>query len=128
MAPLNATAEYTRNTVMTASRGKLVVLMYEGAVRFVEQARFHLERNNAAACGTAISNAYNIVSELKVALDPESGGEVGKGLATQLDNLYTFILDRLVNANVDRPLEDIEAVLDVLNTLKEGWDGILAEV
>lgn len=110
---------------MTASRGKLVVMMYEGAIRFVEQARFQLERNNVAACGTAISNAYNIISELKVAVDPDAGGEVGKEIAANLDGLYTFILDSLVNANVNRSTEDLENILEIVGTLKEGWDGIL---
>ena len=122
---MNATAEYTRNAVMTASRGKLVVMMYEGAIRFTEQARFQLARNNVAACGTAISNAYNIVSELKVALDPEAGGPAGEKLVTNLDALYTFVLDSLVNANVNRSVDDLDNVLEIVNTLKEGWDGIL---
>ncbi|MCB9834114.1 MAG: flagellar export chaperone FliS [Planctomycetes bacterium] len=119
---MNATYEYTKNSVMTASRAKLVVMMYDGAIRFAEQARFQLKRNNHAACGTAISNCYNIVSELKIALDYEAGGEIGKRMAKDLARLYTFVMDRLVEANLDRDESSLEAALDVLGTLKEGWD------
>lgn len=122
MSTLNATYEYTKNSVMTASRGKLVIMMYEGAMRFAEQARFQLRRGNHAACGTAISNCYNIVSELKIALDYEAGGAPGKKIAQDLNRLYTFVMDRLVESNLNRDEKSIEAVLDVLGTLKEGWD------
>jgi len=121
---MNATLEYTKNAVMTASRAKLVVLMYEGAISHVEQARFHLERNNVAGCGTAISRAYSIVSELKVALDFEASPEVGE-VARRLESLYTFVQDRLVQTNIERDAGDLQAVLDVLRTVKEGWDGIV---
>ncbi len=119
---MNATFEYTKNNVLTASRAKLVVMMYEGAIRFAEQARFQLGRNNHAACGTAISNCYNIVSELKISLDYESGGAAGKKMSEDLANLYTFAMDKLVEANLERDDESLVAVLDVLSTLKEAWD------
>jgi len=122
---LNATLEYTKNAVMTASKAKLIVLMYEGAVRFVEQARFHLKRGNIAGCGTAISNAYNVVSELKVSLDPEAGGEVGKQLSIDLERLYDFVLEQLVEANMERSEQNLEDVLEVLGTLKSAWEDIV---
>ena len=125
MAPLNATLEYTKNAVMTASKAKLIVLMYEGAVRFVEQARFHLKRGNTAGCGTAISNAYNVVSELKVSLDREAGGQVGEKLSDDLERLYTFILEQLVNANMERNEESLEDALEILTILKEAWEEIV---
>ena len=120
---MNATLEYQKNAVMTASKAKLVVMMYDGAIRFAEQARYHAERDNHAACGTAISNCYNIVSELKVALDAEVGGDDGRKLVADLTALYTFIMDQLVEANVDRDMKHVDDALEVLRTLKEGWDG-----
>lgn len=123
MAPVNATLEYTKNAVMTASKGKLIVMMYDGAIRFAEQARFHGNRGSYAACGTAISNCYNVVSELKVSLDPEPGGEIGKKITDDLSALYAFLMEQLVSANVDRNMENIDGVVEVLTVLREGWDG-----
>ncbi|MFT7617207.1 MAG: flagellar protein FliS [Planctomycetota bacterium] len=128
LAPVNATLEYTKNAVMTASKAKLIVMMYEGAIRFAEQARFHGNRGSHAACGTAISNCYNIVSELKIALDPEPGGVIGKKITEDLAALYAFVLEQLVGANVDRNMDNIDNVLDVLKVLKEGWDGAAQQI
>lgn len=121
---MNASLEYTRNSVMTASRTRLVVLMYEGAIRFTEQARFQMKRGAHAACGTAISNAYNVISELKVALDPEAGGAEGRHIAVNLERLYTFMLESLVTANMSRKEEPLTNVLDLLGTLKSAWDQV----
>lgn len=113
---------------MTASRGKLVIMMYEGAIRFTEQARFHLNRGNISGCGTGISNAYNIVSELKVALDPAVKGDQSRAICEELEALYVFVMDKLVEANVERKVESLEAVLEILNVLKGGWDEALKQV
>ncbi|MCA9321054.1 MAG: flagellar export chaperone FliS [Planctomycetes bacterium] len=127
MAPVNATLEYTKNAVMTSSRAKLVVMMYEGAIRYVEQARFHLDRKSHAACGTAISNAYNVISELKVCLDYESGGEIGRDISTNLERLYTFMLETLVTVNSSRDPENLDHVRELLGTLKSAWDEIVGQ-
>lgn len=113
---------------MTASKAKLIVMLYDGAIRFGEQARFNGKRGNYAACGTAISNCYNIVSELKVALDPEPGGAIGKKITEDLSALYAFVLEQLVEANVERNMDNIGNVLDVLTVLKEGWDGAAQQI
>ena len=127
MSANSPTATYTRNAVLSASRARLVSLMYEGAIRFVEQARYNLDRGNTAACGAAISRAYNVVSELKVALDFEAGGEVGGEIASNLDRLYGFAMDALVAANVERSREKLDEVLEVLKILEGGWSGALLE-
>lgn len=113
---------------MTASRGKLVIMMYEGAIRFAEQAKFHLNRGNISACGAAISNSYNIVSELKVALDPDAKGPASKKICSELESLYQFVMTKLVEANVERKEECLDAALDILGVLKSGWDEALQQV
>jgi len=128
LAASNATLEYTKNAVLTSSRAKLVVLMYEGAIRFVEQARYHMQKGNNAACGTAISNAYNVVSELKIALDHEAGGEIGKQLSGQLEGLYVFIMEQLVQANLNRTEEGLEDVIEILTTLESAWREVAGQI
>lgn len=119
------TAEYTKNTILTASDAKLVVLMYEGAIRFVRQASFHLKHENTAGCGQAISRAYNVLSELRLSLDMNSGDEKADELAKDLTGLYSFMMQQLVDANVNRDMKVLESVEELLDTLKSGWDGVL---
>lgn len=118
---MNATLEYRRNAVMTAPPEKLVVMMYDGAMRYTRQAIQKMEAGDVAECGRLIGCAFSVVSELKVSLDPRAGGEEGARLARRLEQLYTFVMDSLVQANRERKPGPLEGVLDVLGTLREAW-------
>jgi flagellar protein FliS len=115
---------YRQNAVLTASPEKLVVLLYEGAIRHMEKCRLGLSdpatRRNAAT-GESLGKAYSIIGELRSTLDHEAGGEI----AANLDRLYDFTLEQLHEANVNRNPEPVENGLRVMRTLKEAWDGIL---
>jgi flagellar protein FliS len=116
----NAAGAYRRNAVMTASREKLVVLLYEGALRFMDQAVLQFKQGDGAA-GQTLSRAFAIVSELRTALDHEKGGKI----ATDLDKLYVFVQDRLLEATRTRSPERVAEARQVMAQLKEAWDGIL---
>ena len=117
----NAASLYRRNAVLTASREKLVVLLYDGALRFIDQASMGFETGAYAEIATGISRAFGVVSELRSTLDHEQGGDV----AANLDRLYRFVQDRLITANRERHLESLNEARRVMATLKEAWDGIL---
>ena len=119
---MNATLEYQRNSILSASREKLVLLMYDGALRNARHALVQLERGEHAECGHSISRTFNIVSELKVTLDREAGGDI----ASRLDQLYRFVMDALVKANADRSKVHLTNAIDIMATLREGWSGIIA--
>lgn len=124
MALPNATSEYTRQAVMTANPVKLVCLLYDGAIRFMEKARLDMHKGASADIGQSISRAYAIISELRVTLDPTAGNGRAKPIATELERLYTFVLDQLVKANIERSESKLNHALQVMKTLKEGWEGI----
>ncbi|MEE9391611.1 MAG: flagellar export chaperone FliS [Planctomycetota bacterium] len=119
---MNATLEYQRNAILSASREKLVLLMYDGALRFARQSMVQLDKGNHAEYGRLISRTFNIVSELKVSLDREAGAQI----ASRLDQLYRFVMDALVKANANRSKKDLEDALKIMTTLREGWAGIIA--
>jgi flagellar protein FliS len=121
---LKAADVYRQNAILTASPEKLVVLLYEGAIRHMEKCRQGLTDPATcrdAATGESLGKAYSIVGELRTALDHEAGGEI----AQDLDRLYDFTLEQLHQANVTRKPEPVEHGLRVMRTLKEGWDGIV---
>lgn len=123
MSHARAAAAYQRNAVMTASPEKLVKLLYEGAIKRLEQARVGLEAAETARSkevGTALGKAIGIIGELRACLDHDAGGDI----ARDLDALYDFALDQLGQSNLERTPDGVRAALDVLRTLKEAWDGI----
>jgi len=96
---------------------ELVVMLYDGAIRFVGLAQAAFARNDIGARGDAISRAIAIVSELQNTLDLNSGGD----LARELDRLYTYINSRLLDVTVKRDATGLEEVKKLLTTLREAW-------
>lgn len=124
MSYARAAATYQHNAVMTASPEKIVKLLYEGAIKRLEQARVGLQAAQTARSpevGAALSKAIGIIGELRACLDHDAGGDI----ARDLDALYEFALDQVSQSNLERTPDGVLAALDVLRTLKEAWDGIV---
>jgi flagellar protein FliS len=103
--------------IRTASPEKLVVLLYEGALRQARRARDAHHEGKVGDRGAAISRALAIVAELQHSLDLESGGEI----ASNLRALYFFVTDRLLEANVTNRVGALDESIQVLETLNEAW-------
>ncbi|MGH8671482.1 MAG: flagellar export chaperone FliS [Burkholderiales bacterium] len=118
-------AAYTKVEVETglteADPHKLVVMLFEGAIRAVAQARGHMLRGETAAKGEAISKAVAIIDEgLKLSLDLEVGGELAKNLSA----LYDYMSTRLIYGNLKNYIEPLDEVGRLLAELKTAWEAI----
>lgn len=111
---------YRQNQVMHTSLEKLIVLLYEGAITFTMQAQESLQNQDNVTAGIKLLRARNIVSELHNGLDYEQGGE----LAQNLKRLYQYVHDELVRAMRENNPTLLPPVVDVLTTLKEGWQAV----
>jgi len=108
---------YRQTEIQSRSPLELVVMLYDGALRFTADAREAMVRRDIRARQQHLSRAMAIVSELQSTLDMETGGE----LAEHLDTLYGFVRDRLVDASVKQDLQPLDEARRVLATLREGW-------
>lgn len=113
--------QYQRTAVTTASREQILLLLYEGAIRFVKQAIVAMEEKRIAEKGRTISRATAIISELMATLNFKVGGE----LATDLENLYIFMIDKLIEGNIDNRVECLRQVEGLLATLYSAWKDII---
>jgi len=111
---------YTDNAISTQSRGGLVVMLYDGAVRFLNQAIAALAAGDIAAKGTNVAKAMDIINELDCVLDMDAGGEV----AQSLRGLYDFMRKHLQAAHLTNDGEKIKEVASLLSELNEGWKAI----
>jgi len=108
---------YQQAQVETASPTRLVVLLYDGAIRFCSRALEAMEAKDLPAQNTNLIKAQKIVGELMASLNKETGGEV----AGNLNRVYPYLLEQLVEANLhDRP-DIVEGVLALLRDLRESW-------
>lgn len=109
--------KYKKTAVESASREKLLLMLYEGAIKFTKRAIIAAEQKDIPTRCENITKAYDIILELMNTLDFKVGGEV----AENLERLYMFITDELTRANITGKAEHLKNVLKILETLYEGW-------
>lgn len=107
--------------VVSANPHRLVLMLFEGARVAVAAARLHMQRNEIAAKGEAISKAITIIDHgLKASLDVAAGGE----LAQRLYALYEYMAGRLLAANLDNDQKELDEVGRLLAELNDAWEAI----
>lgn len=117
---MNYHREYQKNAVATSNQGTLILMMYDGAIRFTHLALECLEKDDLAGRATYIQKSHDIVNELSLCLNLEKGGEV----ATRLEGLYRFILQQLTLANIKADPAPLKSVISILSPLREAWETI----
>jgi len=117
---MNGIETYRENAVTTQTKGRLVVMLYEGAIKFLKLAIQEIEAKNPAAKGKYINKAQDIISELNAVLDMETGGEI----ATNLRSLYMFMARHLNEANIKQDVGKIQEVIKLLEELNQSWKAI----
>jgi flagellar protein FliS len=111
---------YQETSVTTQNKGKIVVMLYDGAIKFLKMAIKEIEAGNAEEKGKYISKAIDILFELNAVLDTEAGGEV----AENLRKLYLFMGRHLTEANTEQDIGKINEVIKLLEELNQGWKAI----
>ena len=108
---------YMQTHVTTTTPGHLVVMLYDGAITFLEQAKQEIAANNFAKKGILISQALDIIAELDGSLNNEKGGE----LAQNLHRLYMYCNTRLLRANLKMDTAIIDEVIGILSSFRSAF-------
>jgi flagellar protein FliS len=114
---MNAHQVYSRTQAQTAAPGELVLMLYQGAIRFVGAAIEAIEKKDVAAAHTGLVKAQAIVNELAATLDLERGGDVARNLA----RIYDYLNRRLVEANLAKDAQPAREVQGLLRELLPAW-------
>lgn len=118
---------YRQNSVQTASPGQLVLMLFDGALRFMNRALQGFDQEEIAARNEAVHvnlvKAQAIIDELQASISYEPNGE----FASNLSALYTFMRSQLRAANVRKEPTPIQTVLELLADLRSGWSAMLSQ-
>ena len=126
MAFQNAYSAYQKTNVSTASQGRLVDLVYEGAIKQLTMAMSYIDENNKInprdieKYGICLQKVQAIITELQVSLDMEKGGDIAKNLMA----LYVFFNEELVQASISKDKEKLQSVWNMMNELAQSWKTI----
>lgn len=120
----NPYQKYKDTSIQSASREKLLLMMYEGAIKFTKQAIKAADEKKIAERCVNIGRAFDIVLELNNTLDHKIGGEI----ASRLEQLYMFCTEQYTKANASGDSAPLKATLKVLENLYEGWKGAIEKL
>lgn len=107
--------QYKQTAVQTASPEKLLVMLYDGAIKFANQAKAHIMAKNIEEANTFIIKTQDIITELMYTLDMDY--EISKNLY----RIYDFINWRLFQANLKQDAKLIEIVVNIMMDLRSTW-------
>ncbi|HLO99575.1 MAG TPA: flagellar export chaperone FliS [Fimbriimonas sp.] len=114
---------YRQNAVMSASPVQLVVMLYDGSLRFMEEGKRAIIAKDLATQNAKLQRAQKIVMELMSTLNFNAGGEISKNLLS----LYSFVLNELVEGNMNDDPDRIDVAMKTMSELREGWVTIEAQ-
>ncbi len=120
MSKLNA---YRKTSVTTASKEQVLVMLYEGAINHLKRASEACQKNDLATKGTAVGKAHDIINELSNTLNFEVGGDI----AVNLENLYMFMIEQIIQGNIKNDHTKFDQVKKLMENLLEGWKGAIAQ-
>ena len=130
MAYQNAVSTYKETKIKTAGQGQLIIMLYNTAVRHLDEALFLLQTNDTGKkdpgkiekIGKAVVKTQEIISELMVSLDFEQGGEI----AANLFSLYTWFNRELMEANIKQDAKRITIVKNHIENLRNAWQEVVS--
>lgn len=120
----NAVKEYNKinitSSVEAANPHRLIQMLMQGALEKIAIAKGYLERGDVADKGLHISWAISIIEGLRSSLNLEAGGEI----AQNLEDMYEYMIRRLLRANLENDINLLDEVSSLLQTVKSAWDGL----
>lgn len=112
-------AAYANNRITTASPAELTLMLYEGAIKFCNIAIVAIEKKDIEKAHTNIIKVENIITEFQATLDHKYP------VAQDFDNVYSYLQERLVQANLKKDAEILEEILGHLRTMRDTWKEVM---
>ncbi|MCI9426241.1 MAG: flagellar export chaperone FliS [Eubacterium sp.] len=110
---------YANNRIMTASPAELTLMLYEGAIKFCNIAIAAIEKRDIEKAHNNIVKVENIITEFQSTLDHKYP------VAKDFDNVYRYLQERLLEANLKKDKEILEEILGHLRTMRDTWKEIM---
>lgn len=112
-------AAYQNNRIMTASPAELTLMLYEGAIKFCNIAIMAVEERNIEKAHSNIMKVEHIIEEFQATLNHKYP------VAKDFENVYNYIMQRLVEANMKKDKDILEEVLEHLHTMRDTWKEVM---
>ena len=115
----NPYQQYQNNSIMTASKEELTLMLYNGAIKFCNQAIEGIENKDIQKAHTCSMKAQKIITELQITLDPKFA------YAADINRLYDFIKQLLMEGNMQKDAEKIRQALGLIRQFRDLWQEVI---
>lgn len=119
MAVNNAYQAYQQNSVTQSSPGELTLMLYNGCLKFLNQAKKGIEENNIELKNTNLQKAQNIIRELMITLD------MSIPVSKSMYSLYEYMLNRLITANIQNNSVMVDEVIGYTMEFRDTWKQVI---
>jgi len=119
-----AAQNYLRTKIFTATPEQLQLMLYDGALRFGEQARLALEKRNYEQSYNMISRVQKIITEMQSGLKHD----VAPDLCKKMSALYNYIFRKLVEANLEHTITALDEAMEILRYQRETWTMLMEQL
>ncbi len=119
MLTKNRYAAYTNNKLMTASKGELTLMLYDGAIKFCNMAIAAIEERDIQKAHTNIVKVERIIEEFQSTLNYKYP------VAKDFNNVYEYLQEQLTQANIRKDKEMLKRVLKHLRTMRDTWKEVM---
>jgi len=116
--------QYQQTQIQTATPEKLLIMLYNGAINFLNKSKVYMEERDYAQTNTFLLKAQAIITEFMNTIDWDPNPD----FAQNLYSLYEFMNFTLVQANIKKDPEKVDVVIDLLKTLKSAWEEAAVKV
>jgi flagellar secretion chaperone FliS len=118
----DALNQYKQNAVFTATPEELTLMLYDGAIKFINIAKLNIEKGDVVKAHEAIIRAEDIVIELNASLNMDY--EISKNLRS----IYDFMMEKLVDGNIKKEVKPLDEALELLTDLRDTWKEAIKQV
>lgn len=116
---MNAAATYNDSKILTASPAELTLMLYEGAIKFCNLASMAIDKKDYEKANINIIKSERIISEFRATLDFKYP------VAKDFDNVYNYIYQRLIEANIKKDKEILEEALGYIREMRDTWKEVM---
>lgn len=111
---------YQKAAVNTVDQRKLILMLYDGAIKFLTHAIDKMNKNEVYEAHTNLIKGKSIIAELLASLNMENGGDI----ARNLQRLYAYMFNELIDANLNKDPQRVQGVVHLLKELRTAWQNL----
>ena len=114
--------KYKQNTVSSATPEELTLMLYDGAIKFMNIGKYSIENKDIQRTNSSLIRAQDIINELNYSLNMDYD------ISKEMRVLYDFVLSKLVDANIRKDMAAIDEALEIVYGMRDTWKEVMQQV